>query len=189
MKCFRFTEWWYYPKEISKDVCQKIINLGKDKWETGRGPSGKIIKDRKSEVYWTTEQWLYDLIWPYMLNANEQAGWNYDITSAETMQLTKYVKKGYYNWHYDGIGSHKETINEPGNKFLHGNARKLSMSLVLNSDFEGGNFKLFGWDDKMPKLSQGSIIFFPSFLIHRVTPVKQGTRYSLVSWFLGPPFK
>ena len=32
-------------------------------------------------------------------------------------------------------------------------------------------------------------IFFPSFLMHRVTPVKQGTRYSLVSWFLGPPFK
>ena len=151
------TLYFYYPKEISKNICQKIIDLRKDKWETAGTVKGKI-KDRKSEVYWTTEQWLYDLIWPYMLNANEQAGWNYDITSAETMQLTKYVKKGYYNWHYDGIGSHKETINEPGNKFLHGNARKLSMSLVLNSDFEGGNFRLLGTDQKMPELPQGTMI-------------------------------
>ena len=63
--------YWYYPKEISKDICQKIIDLGKDKWETAGIVKGKI-KDRKSEVYWVSEQWLYDLIWPYMLNANEQ---------------------------------------------------------------------------------------------------------------------
>ena len=63
------------------------------------------------------------------------------------------------------------------------------MSLVLNSDFEGGNFKIFDSEDGMLELPQGTMIFFPSFLMHRVTPVKQGTRYSLVSWFLGPPFK
>ena len=189
MECGKFTEWWYYSREISKDVCQKIIDLGKDKWETGGGLSGKIFKNRKSEIYWTSEQWLYDLIWPYMLNANEQAGWNYDIVSAETLQLTKYAKKEHYNWHYDGGGSHNEKFNNPRSKFLHGNVRKLSMSLILNSDFEGGNFRLFGTDQKMPELPQGSMIFFPSFLMHRVTPVKQGTRYSLVSWFLGPPFK
>ena len=184
-----FTEYWYYSKEISKDVCQKIIDLSKGKWETGTGFGGKIVKNRKSEVYWTSEQWLYDLIWPYMLNANVQAGWNYDIVSAETLQLTKYTKTEQYNWHYDGLGSHNEKINEPHNKFLHGNVRKLSMSLILNSDFEGGNFRLFGTDQKMPEFPQGTMIFFPSFLMHRVTPVKQGTRYSLVSWFLGPPFK
>ena len=182
------THYWYYLEKIPKDICQKIIDLGKDKWEPG-STLGEKFKNRKNEVYWTTEQWLYDLIWPYMVMANEQSGWNYDIVSSESLQIAKYDKKGHYNWHSDGLGSHKETFNEPDSNFLHGNVRKLSMSLVLNSDFEGGNFKLFGWDDKMPKLSQGSIIFFPSFLMHRVTPVKQGTRYSLISWFLGPPFK
>jgi PKHD-type hydroxylase len=38
-------------------------------------------------------------------------------------------------------------------------------------------------------LSKGSIIIFPSHLWHRVKPVMKGTRYSLVLWNLGNPFK
>ena len=37
-------------------------------------------------------------------------------------------------------------------------------------------------------LEEGSIIVFPAFMEHRVTPVTRGTRYSLVTWFVGPPF-
>ena len=37
--------------------------------------------------------------------------------------------------------------------------------------------------------SKGSIIVFPSFVWHRVKPVTKGTRYSLVIWNLGYPFK
>ncbi len=36
---------------------------------------------------------------------------------------------------------------------------------------------------------QGSIIVFPSFLHHQVTPVTKGTRYSLVLWITGRPFR
>jgi PKHD-type hydroxylase len=35
----------------------------------------------------------------------------------------------------------------------------------------------------------GSVCVFPSFIQHRVTPVKMGTRYSLVGWFRGDMFK
>ena len=38
-------------------------------------------------------------------------------------------------------------------------------------------------------LPKGSIIVFPSFVWHRVKPVTKGTRYSLVMWNLGYPFK
>ena len=38
-------------------------------------------------------------------------------------------------------------------------------------------------------LPKGSIIVFPSFVWHRVKPVRQGVRYSLVSWHVGDPFK
>ena len=38
-------------------------------------------------------------------------------------------------------------------------------------------------------LPKGSIIVFPSFVWHRVKPVTSGTRYSLVVWHLGRPFK
>ena len=38
-------------------------------------------------------------------------------------------------------------------------------------------------------LPKGSIVVFPSHLWHRVKPVTKGTRYSLVVWHLGYPFK
>ena len=123
----------------------------------------------------------YDLIEPYVLTANEHAGWKYDIVAAESCQVTRYTKDGYYSWHRDGMGSHNELHND-------GNTRKLSMSIILNSDFEGGDFEMRGLKDKVPRLEEGSIIVFPSFMDHRVVPITKGIRYSLVAWFLGPPF-
>ena len=60
------------------------------------------------------------------------------------------------------------------------------MSIILNSDFEGGDFQISGLTTHA--LEEGSIVVFPSFLEHRVAPVTKGIRYSLVVWFLGPPF-
>ncbi len=192
MKSYKY---WHWEKEISHEICQRLINLGKGNWIRGlideTYENLNLYNTRKSNIAWTNEQWIYDLIWPYMLSANEQAGWKYDIVAAENCQATRYTKDGFYEWHKDGIGSHNEVINEPDNEFLHGNTRKLSMSIVLNSNFEGGDFEMVGLDDenKVPKLEEGSIIIFPSFMEHRVTPVTKGIRYSLVAWFVGPPFK
>ena len=47
---------------------------------------------RISDASWTEDQWVYDIIWPYMEEANERAGWKYDIRSAETIQITRYKK-------------------------------------------------------------------------------------------------
>ena len=80
-----------------------------------------------------------------------------------------------------------------------GKVRKLSMTINLNKpgEYDGGNLKF----DYGPHASgkrfheveeirpRGSIIVFPSFTYHQVTPVTRGTRYSLVLWSLGQPFK
>jgi len=175
-----------WDKELSHEICQKLINLGKGNWNHA-AVVNKSDDVRKSDIVWIQDQWVYDLVWPFMLGANENAGWKYEIDAAESCQVTRYTKDGFYTWHKDGIGSHNEVRNEPDNKFLHGNTRKLSMSIVLNDDFEGGDFEIHGED--IPKLPKGSIIVFPSFMDHRVSPVTKGTRYSLITWFLGPPFK
>ena len=192
----RGNDFWYWEKVISHEICKKLINLGKGKWNQattfGSAKEGKsLVGIRKSDIVWINEQWVYDLIWDYMLTANERAGWKYNIVAAEDCQVTRYIKDGFYTWHKDGMGSHNEVINEPDNKFLHGNTRKLSMSIVLNSNFEGGDFEMVGLDDenKVSSLEEGSIIIFPSFQDHRVAPVTKGIRYSLVAWFLGPPFR
>ena len=175
---------YYYcwKKELTHEICQKIINLGKGNWNHASVVNKSVAAVRKSDIVWVKEQWVFDLIDPYVLTANEHAGWKYDIVAAEACQVTRYTKDGFYSWHRDGLGSHNEE---------HSNTRKLSMSNVLNSDFEGGDFEIStdGDGDKVPRLKEGSIIVFPSFLQHRVAPVTKGIRYSLVAWFLGPPFK
>ena len=60
--------------------------------------------------------------------------------------------------------------------------------LSPESAFEGGDLEMME-EGKIIKLKQGQIVFFSSFLKHRVTPVKRGNRKSLVMWFGGPPLR
>jgi PKHD-type hydroxylase len=68
--------------------------------------------------------------------------------------------------------------------------RKISMTLLLNdpSEFKGGDLELMG-PGKFAELKQGHAIVFASFLNHRVAPVTEGVRQSLVVWFGGKPFR
>lgn len=108
----------------------------------------------------------------------------YNLTGLyEPIQLGVYKAedKGHYNWHIDG--SHSDT-NTP---------RKLSMCLMLSdpSEFEGGELQVKIYSDEAKCLEQkkGRAWFFPSYVLHRVTPVTKGIRKSLVLWVGGPEFK
>jgi PKHD-type hydroxylase len=57
------------------------------------------------------------------------------------------------------------------------------------SEFEGGILQLKGMEDQNVLDKQGSIIVFPSFIEHKVTPVTKGVRYSAVTWASGPSFR
>ena len=207
-------DWYYFIDALDDSTCEKLISLGKNKFtkaEVGRDTEftekelikgRNIISDseidkkrRKSKVTWVEKDWVYKLINPFMLEANKKSGWNFDITASESPQLTKYEKDDFFGWHIDGHSDSLSTYDLPKNKFLDKNVRKISMTILLNDDYEGGNFQ-FGFFNKgdvsiaTPEFStRGSIIFFPSFIHHQVSPVTKGIRYSLVAWFLGPPFK
>jgi len=175
---------WVWEKELPHETCQKIINLGEGKWNEGvvnKNTGTKRVDDkiRQSDIVWVNDEWIYDLVMPYMFTANERAGWKYNIVSAEECQITRYTPGEFYTWHKDGLGSHKEVYDN-------GNTRKITISVTLNSDFEGGELQFHGLTTHT--LEAGSIVVFPSFLDHRVTPVTKGIRYSLIIWFLGPPF-
>jgi PKHD-type hydroxylase len=177
----------------------------------------KDIYVRDSEVAWLNEQWLYDLFLPYLKEANYRAGWDYDIDSYEMFQFTVYNPGGFYGWHTDGLTDKHSVYKRyiPGisptdengnmlknyvrNENLVGKIRKISMTLNLNApgEYEGGNLKFdFGphagdkrFYECVEIRPQGSMIVFPSYTYHQVTPVTKGTRYSLVLWTLGKPFK
>jgi len=70
--------------------------------------------------------------------------------------------------------------------------RKLSLSIQLTdpTEYEGGELWLYE-DDKgaLMKKDQGTLILFPSFILHEVKPVTKGERNSLVAWATGKQFK
>tara|TARA_Y100001951_G_scaffold87509_1_gene78581 strand:- start:57 stop:689 length:633 start_codon:yes stop_codon:yes gene_type:complete len=205
-------EWYYFTSAVDKTTCNKIIELGDgyydnvkiDKHEeiteeerrTGRKISPESdVSIRISDIKWVDNQWLYDLIFPYMITANKNTGWNFDIRSSETPQLTRYKKGAFYSWHPDGGADNLSIYDSSKGTFMKGYGRKLSMSILLNKDFSGGKFQFANICNGKRKILTpdfkgiGSIIVFPSFMEHRVTPITKGIRYSLVAWFLGPPFK
>jgi len=175
---------------------------------------------RDSYVVWLNDQWIYDLIFPLVQEANHKAGWKWELTGCESFQFTKYKIDGFYGWHEDGGSDwhavYKRYINGvtnipkktngefpdgyTKNENYIGKVRKISVTLNLNDpkDYQGGDLKFdFGLHTEEKNRfhiceeikPQGSLIVFPSFLKHCVTPINKGTRYSLVLWTLGEPWK
>ena len=122
-----------------------------------------------------------------MTTANENAEWNFEISSAESYQIGKYEVDDFYQEHVDSLGTEGTIFKDPKNPNLDNKTRKMSMSVNLNDDYEGGDLILY--DVGPVKQKTGNITFFPSYLPHEVTPVTKGTRYSLVMWFLGNPWR
>jgi PKHD-type hydroxylase len=195
--------YWIYPKAIPHRLCDDIIKFGlsqpNEMGITGQKlPSEitnkdiKIIKKkRRSQVTWLNDPWLYLEIKNWLKDANKNAGWNYSIEGFEKFQFTKYGLNEMYDWHCDGFNDSFSSGE------LKGLTRKISLTLTLSDpkEYEGGDlqFKLRNTEkDKITFIKEtrekGTLVFFPSFVWHRVTPVISGTRYSLVLWSSGRPF-
>ena len=201
--------YWYFQSVIPPKICDDIIEYGKSQQEqialTGGYDPEKVSEDdikdvskkRKSNIVWMNDRWIYNEIHPYIHTANKNAGWNFQWDFSESCQFTKYKLNQFYDWHCD---SWSKPYNRPEEPDRHGKIRKLSVTISLSdeNDYEGGDFEFeFRNDDKgsnQPQLCKeirpkGSVVVFPSFVWHRVKPVTSGTRYSLVIWNLGWPYK
>lgn len=175
-----------YKNAIDDNTIAEIMKLSKNQWHKATVLSnGLDVSKRKTDIVWCNEQWLYDLFWDYMENANQKSKWNLDIDCAEDFQLGRYETGGHYDFHIDSNGFRQ--IDMPNNKLLNGKTRKLSMVLWLNEDFKGGEFQFYDKEKIQP--TKGTLMFFPSWMMHKVHKVTHGTRYSLVTWFCGVPLK
>jgi PKHD-type hydroxylase len=211
--------YWYFKSAIPPKICDDIIKYGLSHQEdlaiTGGLVSNRDLKNnplkeeeiidlkkkRNSNIVWLNDKWIYKEIHPYVHEANKLAGWNFDWDFSESCQFTKYKLNQYYDWHCD---SWDKPYDKPDDLNSHGKIRKLSMTCQLTdgSEYQGGElqFDCRNYDPHMRDedkhlltvkeiLPKGSIVVFPSFVWHRVQPVTRGTRYSLVVWHLGYPFK
>ena len=206
--------YWYFSGVLTPKFCDDVIKYANQKKEvmarTGGFGDKKLNKEevknlqrkRKSDLVWLNDTWIYKELHPYVHMANKNAGWNFDQERSESCQFTKYKLNQYYDWHNDPWDKpyDRKDKNAPDN----GKVRKLSMTCQLTdgSEYTGGELE-FDFRDYDPHmrdeskhvrqvpeiLPKGSIVVFPSHLWHRVKPVTRGTRYSLVVWHLGNPFK
>ena len=115
-------------------------------------------------------------IWAFVNLAN-RSGFGFDATYLDEIQYAQYDVGDFYKWH-------KDLIIDTDNAFQ----RKLSVSVQLSDPdtYEGGELEMQGLakGHELPQnvlKKRGTVIVFPSFCVHRITPVTKGTRKSLVA--------
>lgn len=138
---------------------------------------------RRSQVHWLDRakyDWAYRKVWRAVQEVNASR-YGFDITKFEgRMQVTRYHEEdqGHYTWHMDGG---RKTAN-----------RKISLSVQLSNpdDYEGGDIGFFYTNkEQFASRERGAVVTFPSWVMHRVTPVTRGVRYSLIAWIVGPRWR
>jgi len=190
--------YWYFPKAIKKEKCDEIISTClKQKQEKGTLQKGGKLnsKRRDCKVHWISSEWIYNILNPFIQSANKQATWNFKWDWNEPSQFTVYDKNQFYGWHCDQANTPYST---PNKKNFNNKVRKLSLTLQLTepSEYEGGDFQFKWFNGKKIKIETpksakelGTLIIFPSFIWHQITPITKGKRQSLVNWSIGNPFE
>jgi PKHD-type hydroxylase len=206
--------YYFFQNALTPKFCDELIKYGisqqeqlaltggqTDKVNKGKPLDDKDIidlkKKRDSNIVWLSDRWIYKEIQPFIHQANQLAGWNFEWSFSEACQFTKYKLNQFYDWHAD---SWETPYANKDNPDTFGKIRKLSVTCSLSApeDYEGGEleFDFRNTDPDKPAIRKcaeikprGSIVVFPSHVWHRVKPVTKGTRYSLVIWNLGYPFK
>jgi len=174
-------------------LTEEEINLllAQPEWlatETACVGDGNVNNDiRKTQVSWIGQKPELLHIWEKMAKVVAEVNrrfFQFDLNGFyEPMQLGVYSadSSGHYDWHTDATAQDRHV------------PRKLSIALLLSdpSEFEGGEFQARVSSDEALTLEtkRGRAWFFPSYVMHRVTPVTRGVRRSLVLWVGGPPFK
>ena len=179
--------WWENAfTEEELNYLQQMAKNSNSKAQVGTGenvPEDELNKIRRSRVSWVNNS--KDTRWVFMKLADVASKLNaqfygFDLTGfGEPLQLTNYDQSehGMYGWHQDYGGRV---------------SRKLSLVLQLSdpAQYEGGNLQVMtDGNPQTVRKQRGLIAAFPSYVVHQVTPVTQGSRQSLVAWVSGPAFK
>jgi len=180
------TEYYRFINAIPEekiDELRLILNT-KELHDAQVGDEGGTIKlnKRRSKVFWLpkTDEFveIYKTFQELISKCNNDF-YQFRLTEmVEQIQYTVYNSsdRGYYDWHID-MGPGKAR-------------RKLSLVCQLSdpSEYEGGELQINTGNIIVTEKEKGTVIMFPSYLLHRVTPVTKGTRRSLVLWIEGPAF-
>lgn len=182
----------YYPQHVPAALCERIMDCARRYPEQ----AGQVVAAdqalarpgrRNCRLRWmgldAESEFIYQALGEIMLMANS-ARWGFELHGfADALQYTEYQQAGHHHdWHMDlGPGQYS--------------TRKLALVLQLSdgADYAGADFEVLA---DRPSSSQreamrarGSVIVFPAYTSHRVSPLRHGCRHSLVAWMVGSPFR
>lgn len=170
--------YWKWDDAVSPAMCDILLEERKVLQETqGQigSASATVLSVRNSKICWVRQNhWVESVMYNHALYANELTEWKFQVGRPEPVQLASYDVNGFYGWHEDWTPLAKTSY-----------VRKLSAILLLSNpeEFEGGQFQ---FKDDPVEMKRGTLIVFPSFISHQVTPVTKGIRYSATCWVQGP---
>jgi len=172
--------WHFVVDDVFSEQQIDIINQAVENTDPSTQPQDAI---RKNTPTWLANE--NDMQDVYNTLANifrwvNDTKFQFALDFIEPLQHLSYDKDDHFDWHIDDV------MKKPDNSPI----RKISCSILLNEDYEGGEFsfasKQHGWE--VGKIKRNSAIFFPSFMPHTVSPITQGNRQSLIAWARGPNF-
>ena len=137
------------------------------------------MKTRSTMIHWMTNEKYKNSLLPiyqqisYIVRKINDSMWGYSYTGYEPFQYSEYKIGDHFDWHIDQ------------NQFTGTEIRKISFSLGLSNknEYEGGDLIIKSSDQENNyKLDRGDIVVFPSWMLHKVTPITKGKRRVVVGW-------
>ncbi len=173
---------------FSAAECDRIIAhaMGAQMRDAGLVKGQTAHSIRRADIAWLDDiveaSWVMDRMIRVVADANRDS-FGFDLSDfGESAQVARYgaEREGHFDWHTDigaGIWAAK---------------RKLTIVVQLSdpADYDGGALELRP-DSNVTDVPRrrGQAVLFPSFVLHRVTPVTAGERWSLTLWSHGPAFR
>ena len=176
------------PAAFSPADCAEIVRIAREAPASDARLVG-LASDhnlRRADLVWLDDvpgtEWVMDRIIALVRDANRMV-YDFDLREfSESPQVARYgaEREGHFGWHSD-IGDGRVAAR-----------RKMTMVVQLSDPaaYEGGTLELMPDANCRPAArDRGAATFFPSFVLHRVTPVTAGERWSLTIWAHGPAFR
>lgn len=189
-------EWCYFKQYLTPEQCRQIVSdaLLIEPQQAVLGAFGTQhdvnLNYRRSQVRFLMAddprfKPVFDVLWTTAIQANRDF-FDIQISKLDYIQFAEYDEsyRGEYKTHHDVFWMN-------GDPTYH---RKLSAIIQLTdpSQYDGCDLEIVEaaqQPDREDIRQQGSIIFFPSLIRHRATPITRGRRYSIAAWFDGPKWR
>ena len=168
--------WTYFAiieNFLTKEECYDIINACQGTWNYSKIPAGVYPNGwqsglQKRHIGNPFEVQFKDKIDLYTDKFNEMT-YNFNLLPTYKHFVNRYEMEDLLEWHQDN----HESIED---LFKKSPARRISVSIYLNEDYEGGEFELANigsW-----KLRAGTAVIFPSSVKHKSHIITRGKKYN-----------